>query len=173
MDNLDWLREHMRDHISKSAPIEPADGVLRFPSAATRNGEAALELVYQAAQVVRGIEDRANETENRARSLAEKAAEKLQAAEYRIQELEAEQRAAEACISEAQAKIRDAGEALKAERSRVTAVEDRLSKLEWRARTAEAHAKESEAALVRIVDAIQTQLLEQRRADSHNSAAAA
>ena len=134
MDNLEWLREHMRNHISGSAPMEATKGVLRFrgapPAPATRDSGATLDLVYQAAEMVKGIEDRANEIGTYARSIAERASEKLQLAEKRIQELEAERRAADACISEARARIEDAEEALRLERSRVKAAEDQLGQLE-------------------------------------------
>ena len=176
MDNLEWLREHMRNHISGSAPMEATKGVLRFrgaPAPATRDSGATLDLVYQAAEMVKGIEDRANEIGTYARSIAERASEKLQLAEKRIQELEAERRAADACISEARARIEDAEEALRLERSRVKAAEDQLGQLESRARAAELRADESENALTRIEDAIRTQLLRQGRAGSKKSAAAA
>ena len=97
----------------------------------------ALELVSQAAEVVKGIEDRANEIESYARNIAERAAERLWIAEQRIQELEAERRAAEACISEAHAKIERAEQALQLERARVKAAEDQLGEIILRPRTAD------------------------------------
>lgn len=176
MEDLDWLQKHMRDHLSKSARNERSDRILRFPGpppAAGRDGRSALSLVYQAAEVVRSIEDRANEVEHRARSLAEEAVEQLQLAEKRIQELEAKQQAAEACIDEANMRLQEAEEALKAERSRVKVAEDQLPRLEMRARAAEARATECENALARIEDAIRTQILRQGRPAAHRSAAAA
>lgn len=177
MDDLAWLRENLRNNISRSAPIARSERVLRFPntvrSAVTKDGEAALDLVYQVAEVIRGIEVRANETEKDARDLAERAIEKLQLAEKRIQELEADRRADEACINEARAKIQEAGEALRLERLRVEAAETQLCQLELRARSAEARADESENALARIEVAIRSQILGQRRSTSNKSTAAA
>ncbi len=177
MEDLDWLQKHMRDHLSKSARNERGDRVLRFPgappSAAARDGRTALSLVYQAAEVVRSIEDRANEVESRARSLAEEAIEQLRLAEQRIEELETKQRAAETCIDEANVRLQEADEALKIERSRVKAAEDQLPRLEMRARAAEARAIECENALSRIEDAIRTQLLRQGRPAANRPAAAA
>jgi chromosome segregation ATPase len=177
MDDLDWLQKHMRDHLTKSARGERSERVLRFPGAppiaAGRDGRAALSLVYQAAEVVRSIEDRANEVESRARSLAEEAIEQLRLAEKRIEELEAKQQAAEAYIDEANLRLQGAEEALKTERSRVQAAENQLPRLEMRARAAEARAIECENALSRIEEAIRTQLLRQGRQAANRQAAAA
>lgn len=170
MDNLQWLNKHMRDHLSNSARIGLDDRVLSFPgvpSATTnkdgeaKDGEIALDLVYQAAEMVRSIENRANEFESRARGLAEEATEKLKLAERHIHDLEAQQRAAETCIQQAHIKLQEAGEALKRERARVQAAENRLPQLEMRARSAEARAQECEHALARIEDAIRSQILRQ------------
>ena len=63
----------MRNHISK-ALIEPIEVGLAFPSAPRiafrSDGGAAPDLVYQAAEAVRDIEDRAYETEQHARTIA-------------------------------------------------------------------------------------------------------
>ena len=82
----------MQNHISE-ALNEPIEGGPHFQSAPrmayTSDGGAALDLVYQAAEAVRDIEDRAYETEQHARGIAKEATEKLQLAEKRIEELEA------------------------------------------------------------------------------------
>jgi len=165
MDNLDWLEKHMRDHLSGSSRIETSERVLNFPNVSSettsKDGGAALELVYQAAEMVKSIENRANEFEHRARGLAEEATAKLKLAEEHIQHLEAQQRAAETCIKQANLKLQEAGEALKRERARVQATENRLPQLEMRARSAEARAQECENALSRIEHAIRTQVLRQ------------
>jgi chromosome segregation ATPase len=177
MDKLEWLHKHMRDHLSNSARIEPDDTVLNFPnvpSATTsRDGGTALDLVYQAAEMIRSIENRANEFESRARGLAEEATEKLKRAERHIQDLEVQQRAAETCIQQAHLKLQEAGEALKRERARVQTAENRLPQLEMRARSAEARAQECENALARIEDAIRTQILRQGASAAVKSTAVA
>jgi hypothetical protein len=177
MDNLDWLHKHMRNHLSGSNRIATSDRVFNFsnvPSATTnKDVGAALDLVDQAAEMVRSIENRANEFESRARSLAEEATAKLRLAEEHIQHLEAQQRASEACIQQANLDLQEAGEALKRERARVQAAENRLAQLEMRARSAEARAQECENALSRIEDAIRTQILRQGSAAPNKSILAA
>ena len=83
MDNIDWPHR-----VLGTGPIAPTEGVDDLASAATRDGGAALDFVRQAAEVIRGIEDRAYETEQHARGIAKEATEKLQLAEKRIEELE-------------------------------------------------------------------------------------
>jgi hypothetical protein len=164
MDNLEWLHKHMQNHLSNSAQIEPADRVLSFPSTPSntnRDGATALDLVYQVAEVVRSIENRANDFESHARGLAREATERLQRVEKHNQDLEAKLRSAEACINKAHLMLQEAGEALKKERVRVEAAENQLPQVEMRARSAEARAQECEKALRRIEDAIRTQILGQ------------
>jgi len=84
MDNIDWPH-----HVLDTGPIAPTEGVDDLASAATRDSGAALDFVRQAAEVIRGIEDRAYETEQHAQGIAKEATEKLQLAEKRIEELEA------------------------------------------------------------------------------------
>jgi hypothetical protein len=66
---MKWLREHMREHITSEAPIEPAENILDFPPRPSlvpvHEAPAALDLVSEAAEVIRGIQDRAVETETR------------------------------------------------------------------------------------------------------------
>src|SRR5262249_47441087 len=80
-DPAQWLRGHMREHLARPASGEPPAKVVNLD----RRGAAALELVYQAAEAINGIEERANETEARAKSLVRGAIEKLHAAEARIE----------------------------------------------------------------------------------------
>jgi chromosome segregation ATPase len=148
-----WLRQHLRAHTDNAASIEQSDKVLRFPDAPARlpeeRGQAAVELIYRAAEAVRGVEDRA-------RSIAEDAVGKLQLANDRIQVLEAERRAAEVRIQEAE-------EALKRAAARIAVAEDRLVQAEQHAKSAETRASEAEKALMRIEDAVRTRLLGQQR----------
>jgi chromosome segregation ATPase len=149
--DMDWPH-----HVLDTGPIAPTEGVDALASAATRDGGAALDFIRQAAEVVRGIEDRAHEIEQHARGIAEEATEKLQLAEKRTEELEAKQRVSEAVISEANVKIREAEEALNLERSLVKAAKDRIGQIELRAREAEAQATASANNLASIKDAIRT-----------------
>jgi len=166
MSNLDRFYDSPSERPLKADPIEPSEGVLHFPStppsAATRVYGDALDLVYQAAEVIKGIENQATVAEKRARDVAENAIQKLQLAENRIQELESELESARACINEARVKIREADETAKVDRSRLEAADRKLCQLEMRARTAEAQAKENANAVLRIEEAIRNQILANR-----------
>jgi len=161
MGSLDRV-EDLSGRPFKADPIELSEGLLHFPSTppstAARGCGAAIDLVYQAAELIRGIESHANETE---KSFAD-ALKKLQLAEKRIEELEKDLHSARACISEARVKIKNSDEAAKTERARLEAAEKRMSQIEMRARTAEAQAKENANAVTRIEEAIRTQLLAKR-----------
>ncbi len=104
------------------------------PATDSKVGRLALDLVYHAAEVVKSIEDHANELETRARALAGEAIERLKVAEKHIQEFEAKQQAANACASETHIKVQEAAQALKAEQARVIAAEKQLRQLEMEAR---------------------------------------
>jgi hypothetical protein len=173
-DNLDWLREHMMDRVTRSAAGDPVEKIVainrRQPGAGTSQGAAALDLVYQAAEAISGIELRANETAACAQSLVKSAIEKLHLAESRIQSAENARRTT---IDETAAQIQEAVDALKQAGARVEAAEARASAAETRARAAEARTSEAEAALKRIEDAIRTQLLGTRRAPAGKLSAAA
>lgn len=178
MENLERLHERTRSRLSGVPQRDPSATTWNFSgvydnAAATRHGRATLDLVYQAAEVLRDLEARANEFENHARDLAEKAYAKLKAAEARIQELEVQQRTAESCLNSARDKLHEAAEALRRERARVAAAENRLPELEMRARSAEARAEECERTMASIEDAIRIEILKQRPSDSNLSNEAA
>jgi adenylosuccinate lyase len=109
MGDMDWPHS-----VLESGPFAPTERVGALPSAATTDGGAAVDFVRRAAEVIKGMEDRANEIEKYAeyaRGIVGEAIEKLQLAEKRIEELEAKQRVSEAAISEANVKIREVEEA--------------------------------------------------------------
>ena len=139
------------------ASVGRSENVLSFArSSVPDSGATALNLVYQAAEVFRGIEDQAQETEARARSLCKSAAERLKHAEKRI---EAGERARRELITEAECKLQDAARALKQAQSRIEAAEDRLTAVEFRAEAAEAEAREAREALALVEEAIRRRLL--------------
>lgn len=76
--------------------------------------------------------------------------------------METELDTAKACINEARVKIKEADEAAKIERGRLEAADRKLCQIEMRARTAEAQAKENANAVLRIEEAIRTQILANR-----------
>ena len=176
MDNLEWLHKHGRTQVSSSVPIDQIDQVLTSsapPATDSKVGRVALDLVYHAAEVVKSIEDHANELETRARTLAGEATEQLKLAEKHIQELEAKQQAANACTSETHIKLQEAAEALKAEQARVIPAEKQLRQLEVDARTVETHARACENAFARVEDAIRARIIRQYTRASGQSTAAA
>ena len=137
---------------------ESADNVLSFPLPFDRDsgGATALELVYQAAEVFTGMEDRARDTEARARALCQSAVDRLHQAEQRI---EAAERARRDIIHDAGTKLQDASRALKQAQSRVEAAEQQAAAAETRAMVAEAQAQDAKRVLAQVEEAIRSQLL--------------
>ena len=169
MGSFDRFYDQPREYVSfesapirpnESAPIRPKERVMRLPGATPtadmRRGDGAgLDLVYQAARVIEGLEDRATEIEKTSYQ-------QLQLKERRIEELETELRTAQTLINETRIKLNELDEVARADRARLEAAEKRLSEFETRAKTAEAQARENASALFRIEEAIRTQLLEKR-----------
>jgi hypothetical protein len=136
---------------------DDADNVLNFPQTSERDsGATALELVYQAAEVFTGMEDRARDTEARARSLCQSAVERLHLAEQRI---EAAERSRRDIIHDAGEKLQDASRALKQAQLRIEAAERQAAASECRAQTAEAQAQEARRVLTQVEEAIRSRLL--------------
>ena len=134
------------------------------------SGTTALNLVYQAAEVFRSMEDHAREIEDRAQSLCKSALERLEHAEVRT---EAAERARRELSIEAECKLQDASRALEQANSRIIAAEDRLTAVEFRAQAAEAEAREAKQALALVEEAIRRRLLcANPEADSRLSAVA-
>jgi hypothetical protein len=153
------------------ASFSPDENVLSFARPSVPDsGATALNLVFQAADVFRGIEDHARETEARAQSLCKGALERIRFAEMRA---EAAERAQRELITEAECKLQDASRALNQAQSRIQATEDRLTAMEFRAQAAEAEARESKQALALVEEAIRRRLLcANPEADSRLSAVA-
>lgn len=176
MDNLAWLRTHMRNHLSEAPggrqTNSNAANASRAPTTPHKDGRTALDLVEQAAALFRKIEDQAQEFETRTRALAEGAVQKLQLAEDTIQALRDDKAAADARIAQLRAELQELGDALTRERARVEAAENRLPQLEMRATTAEATIEEYENTLSRIEEAIRTKILREGASARHQPAAA-
>jgi hypothetical protein len=139
------------------ASVSNDENVLSFrrPSGADR-GAAALELVQQAADVFRGMEQHARKTEARAQSLCNSAIEKVRRAEMRA---EAAEHAHRTLMIDAEDKLRHACNALEEARSRLVGKEDQLTAMEFRAQAAEAEAREAKQALALVEEAIRRRLL--------------
>jgi hypothetical protein len=153
------------------ASVGRDENVLSFArSSVPDSGATALNLVYQAADVFRSMEDHARETEARAQSLCKSAVERIRFAEMRT---EAAERAQRETIIEAECKLQDASRALSQAQSRIQAAEDRLTAVEFRAQAAEAEAREAKQALALVEEAIRRRLLcANPEADSRLSAVA-
>lgn len=145
----------MTQHIRKGREVR--ENVLSFirPSEPQDLGATALNLVYQAAEVISDIETRARETETRAQSMCKAATERLLSAEARS---EAADRARRQIITEAECKLQDASRALKQAELQITAAEDRAAAAELRAQLAEVKAREAVEALARVEEAIRERL---------------
>ncbi len=170
--DLSWLREHMRNRIANAAANDAPENVFNFQqdprSSATTQATSALDLVQQAAELIRDIEDRVTETEVYARNLSASALEKLQLSESRAQSAEIARRAAEADMNNAMARVQELEDSLAQAESRTSTAEAQLSAAEQRADAAETRASETERALVRVEDAIRSQLLGVARKASRN-----
>ena len=98
MGSFDRFYDQPREYVAfESAPIRPKERVMRLPGATPtanmRRGDGAgLDLVYEAAKVMEGLEDRATEIEKTSYQ-------QLHLKERRIEELETELRAAQALIA--------------------------------------------------------------------------
>jgi DNA repair exonuclease SbcCD ATPase subunit len=152
MGYLDRIYEQTSEQPSFRSEVTEA--VVRFPGMPKGYG-AVLDLVSQAAEAVRNIENSASEAERTSYQ-------KIELAEKRIAELEGELRSAQICIGEARHKLKEADDAARTDKSRLETAERKICELEMRARTAEAQAKENANALARIEEAIRTKLLEKR-----------
>ncbi len=151
---LAWL-DGSRD---KPASVCPAEDFLGVGQRAPTSDEGAqvLDLVSVAAEMLKGLERRADDTETRAQALVNRALEKLQVALNHIDTLE---NARVAAARESDRRLREAGEALRHAKSRIADAEVQLSDAEARVQAAEARALKAEDTLVRIEGAIRTQLL--------------
>jgi chromosome segregation ATPase len=142
--------------------------ILNFPGdapatsrydASSALASSALDLVSQTAEVIRGIQDRAAESEARAKALAESAIEKLQQAGARIDAAEAARGLAQETLSKLSARLDEAERKLARTDSRIAAADAQLANAEQHKRAAETRAFNAEKAVRQIEDAIRTQLL--------------
>jgi hypothetical protein len=139
------------------ASVGRDDNVLGLPpGSAPDRGATALDLVYQAADVFRTMEEHARETEARAQSLCTGALERLRLAEIRA---EAAERAQRDFIITAEHKLHDACKALQQAQSCIEAQKDKLLAAELRAEVAEAEARQAKEALTLVEEAIRKRLL--------------
>jgi hypothetical protein len=150
-----WLRECIQV-TDQDQGAEQEETVLAFPrrriEPLRNDGQSAIDLVYQAAEVVGNLQDHARQTEIRAQTLCRNALEKLRLAEKRTESAENALNLAESCTASAEAK---------------------LSAAELRAKNAETRARELDQALSLIEETIRTRLLGAGRNVRGSSAAVA
>jgi exonuclease VII large subunit len=172
--HMDCLREYMRNDIDNCGVPKSEENVvsIRRPiDSKTSPGAAALDVVYQIAELIRDVDNYAAERHARAEMLAQQAIEKLKIAHDRVQSAESGRLAAEAEIKkfserlekELSVRLQDVEIAMEQTASRMAATEFQLSAAEQRARAAETRAEEAEDALRRIEEAVRTRILEKRR----------
>ena len=180
----DWLREYMRDRLANYSAVDSAEDILesrRPPYSAKNPGAAALDLVYQAAELIGDVDNYAAERQARAENLAKQAIAKLKIADDRVRSAESARRAAEAEIKEfsdrvekgLSIKLQEVEEAMEQTASRIAATEAQLSAAEQRARTAEMRANDAENALKRIEEAIRSRILAKMPGNARRTAMAA
>jgi hypothetical protein len=139
------------------ASVERDENVPGFLPASTRDkGTTALDLVYQAADVFRSMEEHARETEARAQSLCTSALERLRLAEMRA---DAAERAQRDFIITTEHRLQDACRALQQAQLSIQAQKDKLTATELRAEVAEAEARQAKEALALVEEAIRKRLL--------------
>jgi hypothetical protein len=81
---MNRLREHMLEQFENAPSGDHAQNVVQFSADTTQQRtSSALDLVSQVASIIRGLQERAAETEARARALAESALDRLRQAETR------------------------------------------------------------------------------------------
>jgi len=103
----------MRNHIADDRAVYAEKNVLSFRrqpfsaenSIKTISGASALDLVCQAAEIIRNSDNYAAERQARAEALAKQAIEELKIAHARVQSAESKQQAAEAALKDLIVKV--------------------------------------------------------------------
>ena len=154
------LRESIRDRVSDYSAVDAAENILSFrrPLYSAKDftkspGAAAMELVNQAAEHIKNVDDHAAERHARAETLVKQAIEQLKIAHVRVQ-------SADKLEKECSVKVQDAEKLLEQASSRIAAVEAELSAAKQRAKAAERRANEAENALKHIEEALRTRIVE-------------
>ncbi len=153
------LRDDIWDYRYKSsapAAAEPETIVSLPASAPKANGVTALDLVHQAAEIFKGMENHARETEARAQAVCEDLAGKLRHAEA---QRDAAERARRDVVNELNGKLQDVSRALQQAQSRIVGAEERTVAAEYRAQAAEAKLYRANQELAAVEEAIRKRLL--------------
>jgi chromosome segregation ATPase len=150
----------MLEQFENALSGDHAQNVVQFSADTTQQRiSSALDLVSQVASIIRGLQERAAETEARARALVESALERLRQAETRINDSETARARAEDTTARLGARLQEAERELERTQARTVAAENKLADAEHQVRSAEARAAQAEKAVTHIHDAIRAQLL--------------
>ena len=151
------LRDDIFDYRYESSAGE-SENILRFAQSAPKDygGATALDLVHQAAEIFKGMENHAREAEARAHSLCESLAVKLQVAE---KQRDAAERARREVVNEFNGKLQEASRALQQAQSRIVHAEERTIAAEFRAQAMEAKLHKANQELAAVEEAIRKRLL--------------
>jgi len=166
------LRHHVESPADVPASTEP-DEHPEPRGTIEADGNAVLALVYQAAELIRNLDDRATDTEGQAQAIVLQAIEDLKLAKHGVQSAEAQREISLAALKETNAEVQEIEEELRQSEALLAAYELRLSTAERNASGAEERANEAEKALIRIEDAIRLHLLDPKPDSSRDFAAAA
>ncbi|MDB5577789.1 MAG: hypothetical protein JWR80_2965 [Bradyrhizobium sp.] len=153
------LRDDIWDYRFKSAAptaAEPENIVSLEPPAPKNDGATALDLVHQAAEIFKGMENHARETEARAQAVCESLAEKLRLAEN---QRDAAERGRREVVNELNGKLQDVSRALQQAQSRIVGAEERTVAAEYHAQAAEAKLYRANQELAAVEEAIRKRLL--------------
>ena len=174
--NSDWFRAYMDETRPKTVAANSDDNIMNFglaPNPAKNPGAAALDLVYQAAELIGEVDNYAAERQARAEALATQALEKLKVADDRVRAADSARRAAEVEMQEFSERVEKQlnGRVQELEKEmdrlvpRLASTEGQLAAALQRAKAAELRANEAENALKRVEETIRTKILEKRLVD--------
>jgi hypothetical protein len=153
------LRDDIWDYRYKASPAaaaEPESIASLAPSAPKNDGATALDLVHQAAEIFKGMENHAREIEARTQAVCEDLVEKLRLAE---KQRDAAERARRDVVNELNGKLQDVSRALQQAQSRIVGAEERTVAAEYRAQAAEVQLHRANQELAAVEEAIRKRLL--------------
>jgi predicted nucleic acid-binding Zn-ribbon protein len=158
---MNRLREHTLEQFENAPSGDHAQNVVQLSADTTQQRtSSALDLVSQVASIIRGLQERAAETEARARAFAESALERLRQAETRTNDAETARAQAEDTMTSLSARLQKAERELERSHARIVTAENKFADAEHhQVRSAEARATQAEKAVTQINDAIRAQLL--------------
>jgi chromosome segregation ATPase len=164
---MDWLRQHMRNHVRNVRPFPTAERAADTEPAGALSpaGTEALDLVHAAADVLWNMEEKSAAVETRARAFAHRASEELKRARDRIQALEADCERLNGLAVESNDRLLGAEKAVEEAQARIAVLETQLAESEGRAVNAE-------NMLTILEDTIRCEILEPMRPITKTRAAA-